>query len=112
MKVILFGATGMVGQGVFRECLRDPEVERVLVVQRALRIGFTLAELAEVLQARDSGAAPCRRVFELAQEKLGTIAADIQALKHTEKTLKKVLSEWQRRIQHAAPGQKLHLLPH
>ena len=85
-------------------------VERVLVVQRALRIGFTLAELAEVLQARDSGAAPCRRVFELAQEKLGTIAADIQALKHTEKTLKKVLSEWQRRIQHAAPGQKLHLL--
>ncbi len=35
MKVILFGATGMVGQGVFRECLRDPEVERVLVVGRS-----------------------------------------------------------------------------
>jgi uncharacterized protein YbjT (DUF2867 family) len=30
MKVILFGATGMVGQGVLRECLLDPEVERVL----------------------------------------------------------------------------------
>jgi uncharacterized protein YbjT (DUF2867 family) len=34
MKVVLFGATGMVGQGVLRECLRDPEVERVLVVGR------------------------------------------------------------------------------
>lgn len=31
MKVILFGATGMVGQGVLRECLRDEGVEFVLV---------------------------------------------------------------------------------
>ena len=34
MKVILFGATGMVGQGVLRECLADPDVERVLVIGR------------------------------------------------------------------------------
>ena len=35
MKVIVFGATGMVGQGVVRECLLDPGVERVLTVGRA-----------------------------------------------------------------------------
>jgi len=35
VKIILFGATGMVGQGVLRECLRDPEVERVLVIGRS-----------------------------------------------------------------------------
>jgi hypothetical protein len=34
MKVILFGATGMVGQGVLRECLLDPGVESVLTVGR------------------------------------------------------------------------------
>ena len=34
MKVIIFGATGMVGQGVLRECLVDPGVERVLSVAR------------------------------------------------------------------------------
>jgi uncharacterized protein YbjT (DUF2867 family) len=34
MKVILFGATGMVGQGVLRECLLDPGVESVLSVGR------------------------------------------------------------------------------
>jgi uncharacterized protein YbjT (DUF2867 family) len=35
MRVILFGATGMVGQGVLRECLLDSGVERVLAVGRA-----------------------------------------------------------------------------
>jgi uncharacterized protein YbjT (DUF2867 family) len=35
MKVILFGATGMVGQGVLRECLIDPGVESVLAVGRS-----------------------------------------------------------------------------
>jgi uncharacterized protein YbjT (DUF2867 family) len=34
MKIILFGATGMIGQGVLRECLLDPDVERVLAVVR------------------------------------------------------------------------------
>jgi uncharacterized protein YbjT (DUF2867 family) len=34
MKVLLFGASGMVGQGVLRECLRDHGVERVASVGR------------------------------------------------------------------------------
>jgi uncharacterized protein YbjT (DUF2867 family) len=35
MNVLLFGASGMVGQGVLRECLLDPEVERVQSVGRS-----------------------------------------------------------------------------
>ena len=34
MKVIIFGATGMVGQGVLRECLLAKDVEQVLAVVR------------------------------------------------------------------------------
>lgn len=34
MNVLLFGATGMVGQGVLRECLLDPDVSRVVTVGR------------------------------------------------------------------------------
>jgi uncharacterized protein YbjT (DUF2867 family) len=34
MKIILFGATGMIGQGVLRECLLDPETKSVLVIGR------------------------------------------------------------------------------
>jgi uncharacterized protein YbjT (DUF2867 family) len=34
MRVLLFGATGMIGQGVLRECLLDPRVTKVLAVGR------------------------------------------------------------------------------
>ena len=34
MKVIIFGATGMVGRGVLLECLDDERVERVLIATR------------------------------------------------------------------------------
>jgi uncharacterized protein YbjT (DUF2867 family) len=40
MKVILFGASGMVGQGVLRECLADPGVTEIIAVLRSpLRLG-------------------------------------------------------------------------
>jgi uncharacterized protein YbjT (DUF2867 family) len=35
MKVLIFGATGMVGQGVLRECLHAPDVESVTTVGRS-----------------------------------------------------------------------------
>jgi DNA-binding transcriptional MerR regulator len=85
-------------------------VERVLVVQRALRIGFTLAELADVLRARDAGGVPCQRVYDLAQGKLRSIEADIEALKRTKRYLQRVLADWKKRTQRAGPQQQSHLL--
>ncbi|HTS83815.1 MAG TPA: hypothetical protein VMG61_01835 [Usitatibacter sp.] len=35
MKVILFGATGMVGKAALRQCLLDPDVEAVLSIGRS-----------------------------------------------------------------------------
>jgi len=49
MKVILFGATGMVGQGALRECLAAADVERVLVVVRS-STGQRHDKLREVVQ--------------------------------------------------------------
>ena len=48
MKVVLFGATGMVGQGVLRECLLDATVESVLVVGRS-PTGQRNAKLREII---------------------------------------------------------------
>ena len=58
MNVLLFGATGMVGQGVLRECLLDPDVQRVQVVGRA-STGVQHTKLAKygaskrILESRD-----------------------------------------------------------
>lgn len=48
MRVVLFGATGMVGQGVLRECLLDPEVESVLSIGRTAT-GQRHAKLRELV---------------------------------------------------------------
>jgi uncharacterized protein YbjT (DUF2867 family) len=48
MKVLVFGATGMVGQGVVRECLLDPGVESVVSVGRS-PAGVTDPKFHEVL---------------------------------------------------------------
>ena len=50
MKVIVFGATGMVGQAVLRECLLDPETREVLVVGRA-PTGKREPKLREIVQS-------------------------------------------------------------
>jgi len=57
MKVILFGATGMVGRGVLRECLLDPQVERILVVGRSAT-GERHPKLTEVVQRTLTDLAP------------------------------------------------------
>lgn len=49
MKVILFGATGMVGQGVLRECLLDPRIESVLSIGRG-NTGVAHTKLLEIVQ--------------------------------------------------------------
>jgi hypothetical protein len=38
MKAVLFGASGMVGQGVLRECLESDAVDSVLLVGRLRRV--------------------------------------------------------------------------
>ncbi|MFD9366105.1 epimerase [Streptomyces sp. NPDC060020] len=53
MNVILFGATGMIGRGVLRECLRDDSVESVLAVGRT-PLGVSHPKLRERVQADPS----------------------------------------------------------
>jgi uncharacterized protein YbjT (DUF2867 family) len=50
MKAILFGASGMVGQGVLRECLASDLVESVLVVGRSPS-GVAHAKVRELVRA-------------------------------------------------------------
>ncbi len=49
MRVIIFGATGMVGAGVLIECLDDPRVASVLAIGRS-STGITHAKLREIVR--------------------------------------------------------------
>jgi uncharacterized protein YbjT (DUF2867 family) len=47
MKVLIFGATGMVGRGVLLECLRDPDVDLVVTLGRTVT-GIRDGKLREI----------------------------------------------------------------
>ena len=57
MKVILFGGSGMVGQGVLRECLVDDSIEAVLVITRS-PTGQQHPKLRELILADFTNYAP------------------------------------------------------
>lgn len=48
LNIIVFGASGMVGEGVLIECLAHPEVQRVLVIGRR-SCGHTHPKLTEII---------------------------------------------------------------
>ena len=48
VKAIITGVTGMVGEGVLKEALRNPEVESVLIINRKPS-GFTHPKLKEIV---------------------------------------------------------------
>ena len=49
MKLLLFGATGMIGQGVLRECMLDPNVDAIVTVGRTAT-GATHPKLREIVR--------------------------------------------------------------
>ena len=50
MKVIITGATGMVGEGVMHECLKNPEITEVLIINRK-PYGLTHSKLKEIIHS-------------------------------------------------------------
>lgn len=85
-------------------------LDRVLLVRRALGIGFTLAELAPILAAKDAGEAPCRQVIALVAEKLCEVEERICALTALRGQLEEALSDWRCRIQNTPAGEQARLL--
>jgi DNA-binding transcriptional MerR regulator len=96
-------------QGNYREY--EPAArERVELIQRALKIGFTLRELKEILGQRESGSAPCRRVRDLLGTKIQQVDAQLRDLKALHAELKLLRKRWDIRLRRAKPGQAARLL--
>ena len=91
---------------------RFPEaaVQRILVIQRALEAGFSLADLRRVLRIRDAGGIPCRQVYAIAEQRLGELErriADLETLRHE---LANALGEWKVTLESTAGDRRAGLL--
>lgn len=85
-------------------------LERVHLVQRALQLGFTLKELAEILRIRDSGGAPCHRVLSMTEGKLRSLDQQIHELQTTERYMRQIVRQWRTQLKRTAPGSTAMLL--
>jgi DNA-binding transcriptional MerR regulator len=85
-------------------------VQRVLLIQRALVVGFSLADLRRVLGVRDKGGAPCTSVRELVGDCLNELNRRIEELVALREELRVLLEEWDAKLENTPKGQRAHLL--
>ena len=85
-------------------------VDRVRLVRRAIAIGFSLDELARILNVRDHGGAPCRQVHALAIEKLAQLDRQISDLVALRGQLRSIVAQWGERLNRTPEGQRAGLL--
>jgi DNA-binding transcriptional MerR regulator len=85
-------------------------LDRVRLVRRALAIGFTLDELAAILNLRDRGGTPCREVRRLAGEKLASTEERLRELVALRDQLRATLQEWDARLAKTSKGKRAGLL--
>lgn len=72
----------------------EAAVAELQFIRKAQALGFTLAEVAEILQLTRSGKAPCDRVFVLARQHLASIDARIRQLQGFRDHLAGELAKW------------------
>ncbi len=85
-------------------------VDRVRLIRRSLSVGFSLAELAKILKARDQGRPPCRQVRALMADKLTQLEQEIAQLLAMRDHLRTVLHDWDERLDQTPDGQAAKLL--
>jgi DNA-binding transcriptional MerR regulator len=85
-------------------------VERVLLIRRALVIGFSLRDVRRILSVRDTGGAPCHNVRSLVAARLDALTAQMADLQALETELRALLAEWDQRLAGTPSGQRAHLL--
>ena len=83
---------------------------RVRLVQRALRVGFSLAELARVLSEREHGDVPCRSVRALVAERLAELEVRLDELATLRDEMRQLLREWDDRLAATPVGTQARLL--
>jgi DNA-binding transcriptional MerR regulator len=85
-------------------------LDRVRTIRRALAVGFTIEELADIFRQRARGGAPCRRVRAMAEEKLTEVEARLAEIKALRDDLRAMLRDWDSRLARSGPDERAGLL--
>ena len=93
---------------------RYPEqaVDRVRLIRGGLSLGFSLADLRDILEIRDRGEVPCCETLEIGRTKLRQINRQIEELLRMRTVLQGTLKEWERRLGRSVQGRPARLLEH
>jgi len=83
---------------------------RVRLIQRALDLGFSLAEPKTILAVRDQGGAPCQRVRGVMKAKIDDLRQRRKHLTFLLSQLARIARVWDRRLKLAKQGQPVLLL--
>lgn len=96
-------------QGGYR--LYPPEtLAHVQMIRSAIRVGFSLAELAAVFTERRAGGAPCRKVAQLASEHIEALNQKILDLTLLRDWFAATVENWQSRVKTLKPRERASLL--
>lgn len=87
-------------------------LRRVQFIKQAQALGFTLEEIGEILDLRECGRAPCRRVADVARQRLWELDARIAALQEFRDSLTAVVPKWEQETsrQRACAGEFCDLI--
>jgi len=85
-------------------------LDRVNMIRHALQLGFTLAELAEILRTRDRGGVPCKRVLGMLEGKLQSLENQIKELEQLRKYMEQIVIDWRSKFDQTKTGTRAHLL--
>lgn len=81
--------------------LYSPEaVRRVRFIKKAQAIGFTIAEIKDILELKNYGRAPCHKVAELGEKHLRDIDARLAQLRRYRRAVAQSLSSWRGKTAH------------
>ena len=85
-------------------------LKRIQLVRGGLSLGFSVAELRQLLAVRDRGGIPCLQARKLAKSKLDAIEQDIRDLQALRRVMQKALRSWDEKINAGPVVARLGLL--
>lgn len=83
------------------------DVQRLRFIQRARKLGFSVAEVRDILSHADHGDSPCPLVRDLLAHRLPQVRAQINELQALAARMEKALESWQHMPDAAPDGHSL-----